>query len=107
MQKKNKKGFTICDNKGFHIAFQNGWVVSVQFGRGNYSENYDLIFSDPKAKDYPSKEGMESDDAEVWCWNEITEEYYPEEPLSNQTPKQVLNLLNKFSKKIKPTKEVT
>lgn len=35
-------GFRICGAKGFHIMFENGWTVSVQFGRGNYSGNYDL-----------------------------------------------------------------
>ena len=26
-------------NKGFQTTFENGWTVSVQFGRGNYCEN--------------------------------------------------------------------
>lgn len=33
-------GFRICDQKGFHVTFENGWTVSVQFGGGNYSQNY-------------------------------------------------------------------
>ena len=36
-----KSGFYICDSKGFHIGFANGWTVSVQFGPGNYCDNYD------------------------------------------------------------------
>ncbi len=31
--------FTITDSKGFHIEFENGLSVSVQFGRGNYCDN--------------------------------------------------------------------
>ena len=34
-------GFAICEQKGFHVTFTNGWTVSVQFGRGNYSDNYE------------------------------------------------------------------
>ena len=31
--------FKITDGKGFHIQFSNGYVVSVQFGGGNYCDN--------------------------------------------------------------------
>lgn len=34
-------GFGITGKKGFHITFANGWTVSVQFGPGNYCQNYD------------------------------------------------------------------
>ena len=34
--------FRINDNKGFSITFDNGYTVSVQFGPGNYSSNYNL-----------------------------------------------------------------
>jgi len=27
------------ENKGFHLTFQNGYTISVQFGRGNYCMN--------------------------------------------------------------------
>lgn len=33
--------FSISNNKGFHVTFENGWTVSVQFGGGNYCDNYD------------------------------------------------------------------
>lgn len=36
-----KTGFRICGNKGFHVTFENGWTVSVQFGAGSYCDNYD------------------------------------------------------------------
>lgn len=38
--------FKITDNKGFHITFENGWTVSVQWGAGNYGDNYDHPFFD-------------------------------------------------------------
>ena len=32
--------FRITNGKGFHITFENGWTVSVQFGWGNYCEHH-------------------------------------------------------------------
>lgn len=53
--------FKTTDNKarGFHMAFDNGRVISVQWGRGNYCENYNK----PKAKD-----GDSSATAEIASW---------------------------------------
>ena len=34
--------FRITDNKGFHLTFKNGVTISVQFGIGNYGDNYNL-----------------------------------------------------------------
>lgn len=34
--------FKITSKKGFHITFENGWTVSVQFGPGNYCDNYSM-----------------------------------------------------------------
>lgn len=31
----------ITGGKGFGMSFDNGWAVSVQFGYGNYADNYD------------------------------------------------------------------
>lgn len=36
--------FKITDSKGFHIRFDNGYTVSVQFGPGNYGSNYDMSY---------------------------------------------------------------
>ena len=36
--------FRITDNKGFQIKFDNGYMVSVQFGPGNYCTNRNLSF---------------------------------------------------------------
>lgn len=35
-----EKAFGITEGKGFHITFPNGWHLSVQFGGGNYCDNY-------------------------------------------------------------------
>ena len=42
--------FRINDNKGFKITFDNGYTVSVQFGPGNYSSNYNLSKLDNMGK---------------------------------------------------------
>lgn len=34
--------FMITDGKGFGITFENGWMVSVQWGPGNYCDNYSV-----------------------------------------------------------------
>lgn len=31
----------ITDGKGVHFTFDNGLTLSIQIGRGNYSDNYD------------------------------------------------------------------
>ena len=38
--------FSINDNKGFSITFDNGYTVSVQFGPGNYGSNYHASFDE-------------------------------------------------------------
>lgn len=43
-------------NKGFHMTFENGWTVSVQFGKNNYVSDR-------------SNTG-ESFDAEIAAWDE-------------------------------------
>lgn len=32
--------FDITANKGFHLSFANGNTISVQWGNGNYCDNY-------------------------------------------------------------------
>jgi len=89
-----EKKLVICNNKGFHIKLKNGWTISVQFGVGNYCENYDndiIEFRDIGKFPYAS------DTAEIWAWN--SGKHYPEDPLGYQTPEQILKFINKISKK--------
>ena len=54
--------FKSTGRNGFHITFENGLTVSVQWGGGNYCENhYNIDFS--RTKD------MESKNAEVAVWS--------------------------------------
>ena len=59
-----KKTFTITEGKGFTIQFDNGIVLSTQFGSMNYCENRSMNISSefPKFK--------ESNNAEIAVWNE-------------------------------------
>ena len=54
------KKFISTNRKGFHMTFENGLTVSVQWGAGNYCDNYGL-------RDYDAWCGkdMSSDTAEV------------------------------------------
>jgi len=57
-------GFAITDGKGFQIRFENGWTVSVQFGGGNYSENYNLDIGSERTLGVPPSER-----AEIAAWD--------------------------------------
>ena len=55
-------GFKSTARKGFHITFENGWTVSVQWGPGNYCDNYAARF------DLDGRTDWESSTAEVAAW---------------------------------------
>ena len=95
---KTTKSFRTCANKGFHIKLPNGWIVSTQFGAGNYGDNYDMIFdSEIKIEDkYFGKEDIESDKVEIWAFKEGKD--YPKEPLAYQDINQFLKFLNKVKR---------
>jgi hypothetical protein len=46
------EGFRIYNGSGFHVTFPNGYTVSVQFGPGNYSSNYDQLQKRDDRRDY-------------------------------------------------------
>ena len=90
-------GFKTCSNKGFHMTFNNGWTVSVQFGGGNYCDNYDF----PIGKEREQR-GMTSSNAEVAYWgpdNELQEFPNGDTVAGRWTPEQVLALMNDISKR--------
>ena len=89
--------FRITSSKGFHIEFPNGVTVSVQFGGGNYCDNYDEI----EIGREPSLHILESYTAEVAVWirggHWITREFYPEDNddvHGHADTEEVLRLLN-------------
>lgn len=56
--------FRITGKKGFHIQFENGWTVSVQFGPGNYCDNYDLRIGEEDEE--AGKRGSSTAECAVW-----------------------------------------
>ena len=42
MTTTEQKAFTITGGRGFQLKFPNGYIVSVQFGMGNYGDNRHL-----------------------------------------------------------------
>jgi len=74
----------ITNDSGFHIVFENGYTVSVQFGKGNYCD-YDFS-------------SLSSPNAECAVWGE--DGGFIEHPLfegdsvgARMTPKEILELL--------------
>lgn len=87
--------FKITNGKGFHISFENGWTVSVQFGPGNYCDNYDMRIG------YENEEAGKRGSATAECaaWGPDNEmvvhpEFGGDTVGGRMTPKQVLALLN-------------
>lgn len=66
--------FKITSHRGFHLTFENGWTVSVQFGPGNYCDHHHAISSlmDP-AQGPKALDCWESSNAEVAVWHDRAE----------------------------------
>ena len=75
------------NGNGFHITFENGWTVSVQWDRGNYCERSGPWNAQP-APNKPSK------NAEVACWKG---ERKSEDCRGWQTPAEVLAYINEVA----------
>lgn len=86
--------FKICDQKGFHMTFANGWTVSVQFGYGNYGSNYS--FAGKYDGPVPPAET-----AEVAAWRESSEGMAildsGDSVAGHYTPDRVLALMTKVA----------
>ncbi len=85
--------FRITGKKGFHITFDNGWTVSVQFGPGNYCDNYDLRVGDEDEE--AGKRGSRTAECAVWGPdNKMVAGPGWEDTVSNHsTPNDVLELM--------------
>lgn len=114
------EGFRIVSGKGFHMTFNNGVTVSVQFGWGNYCDNHDneqlspLNMLDSKENDkYPSSRNAEI--ALFWSYRGgawLTREFYSEvmsediedDVVGHVSPDIVLKALNWAAKQKKEVK---
>jgi len=84
--------FKIIDAKGFHITFDNGWTVSVQFGAGNYCDHYgSLEFG---------KSAEPSTTAEIAAWDSVGKwyEFETDSVKGYCSPAEVLAFINLIAK---------
>jgi hypothetical protein len=87
--------FKITGGKGFHITFENGWTVSVQFGPGNYADNYNMRIGDEDKE--AGNRGSTTAECAVWGADGVMVSHplFDGGTVSNRsTPKEVLRLLN-------------
>lgn len=87
--------FKITGKKGFHITFENGYTVSVQFGPGNYCDNYNGDFREKGIEECGSR-GSSTAECAVWARDGTMIKYDNwENTVSNRsTPAKVLALMN-------------
>ena len=63
--------FKICQGKGFHMTFENGWTISVQWGPMNYCDNR---YNEQEDRDLflnqvNTFKALQSKDAEIMAWD--------------------------------------
>lgn len=92
-------GFGITHGKGFHVTFDNGWTVSVQFGPGNYCENYDLDIIGQENN--PQYGKYQAGHAEVAAWDSAGNWYEFEDDKVKGwvAPNELLKYMNMFAAK--------
>ena len=85
--------FKITDNKGFHITFPNGYTVSVQWGPGNYCNNYGRKFSEAAQC---GADGSNTAECAVWKKDDEMISYgdWGDTVSNRSSPTEVLELLN-------------
>ena len=93
-------GFGINKSKGFHMTFANNLTLSVQFGPGNYCDNYDEPFDlSGVRKDYKSSNAeVAVFSASNGAW--FTRVFMPEagdDVVGYLTPNQVAELIVKVA----------
>lgn len=93
MSEASKPGFKITSGKGFHITFANGYTVSVQFGPGNYCDNYGMRVGSEGQQ--AGEKGSSTAECAVWgSDNEFVERFDGQFVSNRSTPAEVLELLN-------------
>lgn len=86
--------FKITGGKGFHITFENGYTVSVQWGPGNYCDNYDSVIG--RDDRVAGKSGSTTAECAVWGPDKemIAYKGWGDKVGARMKPKDVLKLLN-------------
>lgn len=91
-----KEGFKITMHKGFHMTFKNGYTISVQFGAGNYCDNYNEKFGFERLTDT-----VQSSNAEIAVWGEdgkLLKITKYDTVIGHLTPNEVADWINKVMK---------
>jgi len=96
------RGFRLTHRKGFHIGFENGWTISVQFGPSNYCQHHHLYGGEVDTEEICSKKG--SHDAETAVIDpdgELVEcDLHPGNTVQGYlSPEQVLEVMNWVAKR--------
>lgn len=69
MNNDHYKGMFATNGSGFHLTFENGWTVSVQWGTMNYCDHYDNRDYDAPLKTLQEKKkSWDSKTAEIAAW---------------------------------------
>jgi hypothetical protein len=102
--------FRITQGRGFHMEFENGWTVSVQFGKYNYCDNQvahesldELFNSSSASQPLPyapeAREVMTSPNAEIAAWDADGNWYdFGNDTVKGYvTPDEVLEFMNMIS----------
>lgn len=101
--------FAVTGGKGVHFTFPNGYTVSMQWGPGNYGDNYNASFDTPTGD-------MRSNTVEVAYWYNhggllympdidtlTVREDYPDTVVGYWNITQVMKFLN-FVQQLEPGK---
>lgn len=94
---RSTTGFVITRHRGFHITFENGWTASVQWGPGNYCDNYDVMDFDAPRN---ASASWESSTAEVAAWppsGDFVAFDSGDIVMGRLTPAEVLSFLNEIA----------
>lgn len=83
--------FSSVRNKGFHMTFPNKWTISVQFGPGNYCNDYGTNDLDLRAPEKQAK--WTSPDAEVAIWHDDHEMFEPEGWVTSAQVAELITIL--------------
>lgn len=90
----------ITQGKGFYMVFENGYGISVQFGCGNYCDNYDGFgINDFEENDRKcGKEGSRNAECAVCAPDggliDLPEEFGGDQVTNRTKPNDILKLMN-------------
>jgi hypothetical protein len=92
---KSNPGFWVTRGRGFQIRFENGYMISVQFGPGNYCDNYDMDIDDQNSIKAGQQGSTTAEVAVINPNNILMELPNHDDTVTNRsTPTEVLELIN-------------